>query len=140
MNRNKLLSGAIIFFIAFQIVFVGYMAYLDLNSKTQNFCILGKSCEQVQDTKYGQILGIKLPFIAFFAFIALLICYLFSYKLFALGNFIGLIISLTLIYIQTFVIKMYCINCLIVDVTMFLIFFLSLTEFIIKRRLFFHKL
>lgn len=132
MDKQSLFSSAIISLIVFQTIFTGYMAYGDLHPS--NICVLGKSCEQVQDTKYGQIFGIKLPFIAFFAFIALLLCYLFSYRLFLLGSLLGFAVSLTLIYIQTVILKMVCINCLMVDVVMILIFSLALIELVSKRK------
>ena len=118
--------------IIFQIVFVIYMAYHDLHG--QNVCVLGKSCELVQDTKYGQIAGIKLPFVAIFAFGVLLICYIFAEKLFLIGNFIGLVVSLSLIYIQTFILRMFCVNCLVVDTTMIIIFVLSIFEVYLNKK------
>lgn len=129
---KNILFYVITVLIVVEIMFTSYMAYNSLQN--QDVCAIGKSCEQVQQTKYGQIFGIKLAVIAVFAFIFLLIFYFYNYRIFLFGSIIGFIISIYLIGIQAVVLKMYCINCLFVDIIMILIFFLSIIEFYFRRR------
>jgi uncharacterized membrane protein len=128
MKNIKILGIVLIALILFEIVFSGFMSYKDLKKKP-NVCILGSSCDSVQNSSYGQIFGIKLPFIAIFAFILLLAVYFISPKLFLIGSSFGALGSAYLISIQFFVLKEICTNCMIIDAAMLLIFFLSILNF-----------
>ena len=118
--NNKILVGLIVFLILFEMGMCIWIIHQESNQA--NVCVIGRSCEEVQNTKYGSILGIKLPMIGLVAFIFLGLS-LFNKKLFLILSSGGSIFSVYLIFIQLFILKQICSSCSIIDVTMLLITF-----------------
>ncbi len=118
-------SIIIIALILFEIGMCSYLIYKDLKG-TPNVCMIGHSCDSVQSSIYGSIFGIKLSYIAVFAFISLLLSFLFYKPIFAIGTYLGAAAAVVLIAIQLFVLKEICSNCMIIDGTMILILLASL--------------
>ena len=134
MKTKNILNYIIIFLLIFEILLSLYLITKDLNKKQdQNICIIGKGCDIVQQSVYGQVFGIKLPFLAIFAFIILLILYFYNKKIFYFGIFLGTLFSLYLITVQLFILKHICSNCMIVDIIMILIFIFYRIEILFKK-------
>ena len=123
MTYKKIIAALIIF----EIIFSAWLIYED--SKKQNVCFIGKTCDIVQSSDYGQIFGIKLPYLAIFAFTGLLILLYAKENWFMIATAIGALVSVYLIIVQLFILKQICTNCTIVDVTMLVIFGLSLKNY-----------
>jgi len=131
-NVSRILNIAIICLIILEIILSGLLAHHNLQGR--NLCIVGESCDFVQNSSYGQIFGIKLPYIAIFAFAGLLIIFYAKPKLFFAAASIGLLVSLSLITIQVFILKQTCSSCILVDIAMILIFCISLVKFFYERK------
>ncbi len=130
---KKALNIVIIFFIVLEIAL---SLYLILNSsKPVDVCIIGKSCDAVQSSIYGSILGIKVAYIAILAFILLLSFKFIHKKIFLFATCIGALIALYFISIQLFVLKQICSTCLIIDSIMVGILLLVLLELFIAKRI-----
>jgi uncharacterized membrane protein len=87
----------------------------------------GSSCNSVQNTEYGKILGVKIADIGLFAFMLFTLLVLhqitrpkFKHKkcfdnLMTAGAIIAGLFGIYLISLQVFVINQYCTYCLIID-------------------------
>ena len=125
MEIKKILLSLIIILIIFEIIMSIYLIYLD-RTRITGMCVLGSHCDQVQDSKYGSILGMKLPYLALISFIFLLFLFFVNKKMFFSGSVLGTLFAVYLIVLQLFVLKQICINCMIIDSSMIIIFVLSL--------------
>ncbi|PIN93629.1 hypothetical protein COU54_02285 [Candidatus Pacearchaeota archaeon CG10_big_fil_rev_8_21_14_0_10_31_24] len=105
---------------------------------TQNsaFCIAGGDCKEVQNSKYGQVLGIKVSLLGAIAFTILLSIYIWAnnnkrkrYPLYLICSLIGGLSALYFIYLQKFVIEKYCSTCLVIDFLSIIICLMSLYEY-----------
>jgi uncharacterized membrane protein len=120
---EKIMFGLIVL----QIISSIYLIYSE--------CTAINGCDYVQNSSFGEILGIKVSFIGLFAFSALLIVYLMSYKkiiskrIFFLAVFIGTSSALYFIYIQLFILNSICKNCMVIDLTMIVIAIVSFYEY-----------
>jgi len=133
MNQNKGLKWTIFVLIVIEIGLSGLLA--NENSHATNFCIVGESsCNSVQNSSYGQIFGIKLPFIAIGAFIILLALFFLNYKLFLAGISVGVLVSLTLTGIELLVLKQVCSSCMLVNSIILLIGILSWSNFYLIQK------
>lgn len=123
------LKGLILILIIAEIFLSGFLVSTEFTGK--DFCLTGESCKIVRNSSYSELFGIKLSFFGFFSFVALLIIYLLAYNkkinyLFFLScTIIGAFFALYFLYLQIFVIKALCSNCLAVDSTAVIIAFLS---------------
>lgn len=126
MIKKKVVSLIIIVLIILEIAMSSYLIYKDATSS--NVCFIGSDCNQVQNSQYGQIFGIKLPYYGVLAFFILLIVYFINTKFFKILTSVGAIISLILIFIQFFILKKICINCMFVDIAMIIIFLASIIQ------------
>ena len=124
MNLNKSLKLVILLLIIVEILFSGWLVYKNLT--TADVCIIGDSCNGVQNSDFGEIFGIKLSYLGLFAFIALLIVFFLKKRLFLVATSIGTAVAVYLMVVQLFVLKKVCVNCIIIDGIMILIFGLSL--------------
>lgn len=115
----------ILVLVVLELLMAAWLAYQDLTAKT-NVCLIGKSCDYVQSSAYSQIFGIKLPYIAIFAFAGLLVLYFAKEKWFLAAAGFGALISVYLLIVQFFILKQICTNCTIVDSLMLAIFGISL--------------
>lgn len=96
-------------------------------------CLVGDStsCSNVQNSQYGSILGIKISLLGLMAFILLFIVYLGAtlnkkykdnfYEIFLVGVVIGTLASIYFIFLQLFVLKTICINCMLIDSAMIIL-------------------
>lgn len=130
MKSKKVLTGVILLLVLIEIVFSGYLIYKDMQKSDS--CVLGSSCSSVESSSYSEIFGIKLFYIALVGFILLLISHFYSDKLFILGSAIGSLFSLYLVYVQLFILKTICFNCMTVHTIMILILIFSLVNFFKK--------
>ena len=123
-------NGLIFMLIAVNIILTSSLIYSDYtNSK---FCLIGGNCDLVQNSEYSQMFGIKLNALGLIFFSALLVIYLLSYNkkipynVFIILSGIGASFAAYFLYIQFFIIKSACGNCLIIDFTAIIIFVLAL--------------
>jgi uncharacterized membrane protein len=125
------LKGLLFILIAAEIILSGYLAYTVL-SGIDAVCLTGENCKIVQNSQYSQILGIPLSVIGTLSFLALIILYslvykgLLDYNWFLAACIFGTLDALYFIYLQFFVIKALCSNCLFVDFGMILILIIAL--------------
>ena len=124
------------------IIFAGINFYLS-NSGT---CIIGdsNSCANVQNSEYGEILGIKVSLIGIIAFIFLFIVFVGAvkygkyrdnfYEIFLISVVIGCLASVYFISLQLFILKATCVNCMIIDSTMLLVGVLTLIDYVEQKR------
>lgn len=121
---------AILIFI--NLVLSGYIIYEE--SKSQAICVIGSTCNQVQSTSYGYILGIPLAWIGLLAFVILLGVFYLSQKNDAWKNtffyltLLGGLYAIYLIIVQAFVLKAFCSLCMMIDPIMVIIFVLELVK------------
>src|SRR3989339_475422 len=118
MNLNKSLKLVILLLIIVEILFSGWLVYKNLT--TADVCIIGDSCNGVQNSDFGEIFGIKLSYLGLFAFIALLIVFFLKKRLFLVATSIGTAVAVYLMVVQLFVLKKVCVNCIIIDGIMIL--------------------
>src|SRR3972149_5905636 len=86
-------------------------------------CTIGGSCDTVNSSAYGSFLGIKNSVYGIFIFSFLIILTLFhinkpnknTRKILHTSVILGSIVALYFLYIQFFVIRLFCSYCLIID-------------------------
>jgi uncharacterized membrane protein len=125
------------------IALTGYLSYVDSIGSTEGVCLLGGDspsvdCNDVQNSKYGSFLGVKVCHWGLLAFLILLVLYIISntktkykthsHELFVLFAFIGSLISLYFLYTQFFILKTLCSTCLIIDIVTIAVFILGYLE------------
>ena len=129
----KIYSKIIFILILLEIFLTSYLYYSSPSDSA--ICLDESSCEFVQNSSYGYVYGIKVSLFGLIAFIILLSIYLLSIKnkkmfyLYLLMCLLGSIIAIYFIYLQLFVLKQICSNCMIIDGTMILIFIISLMDY-----------
>ena len=110
-----------IFLLVFVISLISSIA-LTLNSST-GVCTIGGSCDTVNNSPYGSFLGIKNSVYGIFIFSFMIVITLFhmnrpnrhTRRLIHLAVIIGSLIAIYFLYMQFFVIRVFCAYCLIVD-------------------------
>ena len=127
MNLNKSLKLVIFALVILEIILSGWLVYKNLT--TADVCIIGDSCNGVQNSDFGEIFGVKLSYLGLFAFIALLITYFIQKRVFLIATSIGSAVSVYLMSVQLFVLKEVCVNCIIIDGIMILIGVVSVIWF-----------
>ncbi len=136
---------AVFLLIVFLVIFSGIMAISDKTNS--GFCIINSGaseCASVQNSQYGSIFGIKLTLFGFASFLLLFLVYIFSFvknkysknfsEIYIIMSGIGCAFALYFIYLQFFVLKTLCANCIVVDSLMVVVFILSLYRNRKKRR------
>jgi len=110
------------------------------------FCLTGggtnSACNDVQNSAYGKILGIKISLLGIWAFAILFLVYFLAsiknkykqnfYEIYLIMIAIGTLSSLYFLSVQFFILKQVCPNCLVIDITTLLVAVLSFVEF--KKR------
>ena len=99
----------------------GYLTYKHFNKKEKLVCPIGGNCEEVIESKWGKIFGIKNEILGLFFYIGILILgiyliyneNLFVKMILFWGSLIGVLFSLFLIFVQSKILKKYCFYCLI---------------------------
>jgi uncharacterized membrane protein len=128
----KYLKEIMLLAILFEVIFVGFMMQSSLSS--EGVCVLNDSqtCDQVQFSKYGEIFGISITNLGFFAFFALLFAGVYTfyfdkkfYPSFNLMITLGCFFAIYFIILQVIILKKICSNCFIVDFMMIFIFILN---------------
>lgn len=125
--KPRWLNIAIIMLIIVEIMLNGWLIYQDSRIIPFNelpICTTS-SCENVQNTEYGTIFGIKLSYYAIVAFLVLPWAYFWNKKGFFYLSLIGGLVALYFISIQAFVLKQFCTICLFIDGIMIVIFALG---------------
>lgn len=110
-----------IFLLIFAISLISSIIITTNNSS--GVCIIGGGCDTVNNSPYGSTLGIKNSVYGIFIFSFMVLVTLIhmnkptrhTRRLIHLAVIIGSIIALYFLYMQFFVIKVFCIYCLIVD-------------------------
>lgn len=132
----KIYGKIIILLIVIEIILSLFIA-----SSTQGFaCAPGSSCESVQNSIYGAIFGMKVAWFGAATFsILFLLYFIFStisryYWVFLVFTGIGFLFALYFIVLQLFVIKQICINCMVIDCIMIIIFIFSFMVFFSVRK------
>jgi len=144
------LSTIVCLLLIFQIAVTLFIVYSETQTPS-GYCLvsgdtaIGKiSCDLVKSSSYAFIFGIQVSQFGLVAFTLLFIFFLFSRKsnkyqktsekLFVIGTIIGTLFSIYLIIVQGLVIKAWCSSCLIVDLTMICIGFLTLINLSAKKQ------
>lgn len=126
----KLIDRAIMLLIVVNIIVSFYIALA--TGTGSYFCDTGSGCDTVQNSTYSELFGIKLSWIGITSFSILLAAYFLfrdkRYWIFFLMSTLGMISAIYFIYLQVFVIKALCNNCLVVDILAILIFILSVYD------------
>ncbi len=89
-------------------------------------CLTGQACSIVQSSSYNNLFGIPLAYFAIFSFALLAILLIYENKtknLLLYVSFLGALFAAYFIYLQAFVIKALCSQCLIID-SLTIIFFI----------------
>lgn len=126
----RYIQGLIGILIIANLILSASLVYYDY--KGSAFCISGKSCEEVQNSPYGTLLGIKLSWLGVIAFTTLFALFYLSqtnkvqYNLYLCVSLIGAILSVYFLYLQFIVLNKICSTCLVVDGATIIIFILSL--------------
>ncbi len=134
-TRLEVVIAVLIFF---EIIFS--LASFYETKKNEVFCIEGGSCNDVVNSQYGTIFGIKvalfgvLAFAFLFVFFALRKHHHLLDKMFLAGSMMGSLFASYFLYLQFFVLHKICTNCLFVDGTMLVILALSIIAVVQDRK------
>ncbi|OGM98028.1 MAG: hypothetical protein A2817_02040 [Candidatus Yanofskybacteria bacterium RIFCSPHIGHO2_01_FULL_39_8b] len=140
MNKNTKTLLLILSFIG--VIISGYLTYVHYAGAELGYCHFNDTfdCDKVNKSIYAEFLGLP---VALFGFLMYLV--LFIYSFFLLGKLklklpadhlfyirlltgVGVLFTLYLISIEAFVLKAWCIFCLIHSVLIFIIFTLLMIE------------
>jgi|SRR3989344_2705052 len=139
---NRKISVAITILLITLISLTSFFAYK--SSTSDGFCLIPEnsdsfSCSAVQNSEYSKLFGIKLYDFGKVCFSVLLIIYAISKmktknkkifsQLFVAATTIGAAFALYFLYIQAFILRTFCSNCLLIDGIAIIIFFLALAEY-----------
>ncbi len=131
------------------LIFILILAAIAINiffiyteNSNNDFCLTGQGCKIVQSSEYATLLGdIKNSNLGIFAFFYLFIIYTLSYKrkipyiIFIISAYVGAVLALFFLYLQAFVIKSYCSNCVAIDIIMILIAVIATLDYREQKRL-----
>ena len=137
LNKYDIILGILILF---QIILCIYIAIIAKNGSDPLLCKPGSNCESVQSSIYGTLFGIKLAWFGVICFSIFFILFLIArvnkrhYWIFFLASIIGAGLSIYFISLQSFVLKKYCRDCLIIDGIMILMLIIVFFEFVDFRR------
>jgi uncharacterized membrane protein len=138
--KRKNLVFLIVSLMILELILTGFLAYTNLTSSASGFCVAGKGvseCNTVQNSIYGELFGVKLGILGFFAFLILLGVFIYEEKskqngLFFVLASVGALFAVYFIYIQLVVLKQICSTCVVVDGIAIVIF---LAGFADRRKL-----
>ncbi|MAG24368.1 hypothetical protein CMI47_02215 [Candidatus Pacearchaeota archaeon] len=128
----KYTQGLILILILLNVFLAAFIIYTE--STETYVCAKGFSCESVLNSKYSETFGIKTSYLGLTYFLVLLLTYTLTYhkkipqKYFTILAAIGALYAIYFLYIQAFVLKAFCSNCLVVDIAAIIIFALSLNK------------
>lgn len=141
--KNIRIRTIIYSLIVLAILASGYLAYVNRIGADEGICIVGNDgengCADVQDSKYGSLLGIKVCHLGLFAFGLLFLVYMGAsmvnkyrrnfYRLFLGISFIGALLAVYFLFVQFFILKTICSTCIIIDLAAIFIFILGCVEY-----------
>ncbi len=143
-KKQGILIFLIIFGAAIGLLDSGYLSMLEFRNQTGVACDLGGfNCDAVLTSQYSRLLGIPLAYwgLAYYSalfFLAIVYLDLKNKKilqLIELWLWSGFAVSLILLYIQAFVLKAFCLYCLISEVVIFIMVLGYLTiKFLFKEK------
>ena len=134
MFSKKIILPIIIFLLILcQIGLAIYLIY-ESNVSFGNVCVVGQSCDFVQNTSYGTLFGIKLAYLSIFAFVFLGLVYFVNRYLFLISTIIGFLFAVYFISIQFFVLKEICSTCFVIDWGMVGITILAVINFFVNKK------
>ncbi|MCA9485339.1 MAG: hypothetical protein KC506_00680 [Nanoarchaeota archaeon] len=136
-KRNQIIIHGLLLIL---IVLSGYLSYVDSLGSGETVCLTGSDgCDQVQNSKYGSFLGVKVFYWGLAGFTTLLILFIISNsknkyrqnakELFILFSLIGAIVAAFFLYTQFFILKSVCSTCLAVDTLTIIVFILGYKNF-----------
>ena len=119
----KYLKEIVLLLIFMEVILTGYLVYEASNNPV---CFNG-NCDEVQNSHFGEIFGIKISVFGFVLFGLLFIFSLFNYKNFfsivlGIPILVGSLFSLYFLSIQIFILKKFCLTCVLIDGLMLFIF------------------
>lgn len=120
---------AVLWIILGQLLLSAYLMYEKAQSAV--FCVVGQSCDAVQQSAYGTLWGFDVSMLGLIAFGLLLITYVtqhhhrYNRRLYLMGIAFGVIGALYFIGIQAFVLRAYCSTCMVIDVSMLVVAWLE---------------
>lgn len=129
-KKQEIFIFLIIFGAVIGLLDSGYLSMLELRGQTGAACDLGGlNCDAVLTSRYSRLLGIPLAYwgLAYYSalfFLAIVYLDLKNRKilhLIELWLWSGFAVSLILFYIQAFVLKAFCLYCLISEVVIFIL-------------------
>ncbi len=137
MANRKIVFGILAGLVFLELVLTGYLSYGNLNSLS-GFCVVGdtNNCDNVQNSIYGNIFGVKLSYLGFVSFLVLSSVFVRDLRrrrvsgLFRGLAFAGAVFAFYLIYVQIFILGEICTTCMVADGTAILIF---LTSFVGRK-------
>lgn len=136
---NKKLGFILFVLIFFQILMSAVILYADFGGDVA--CPTnGEGCDFVTGSIYGEIFGVKVAIFGLVAFVVLLGLLIYSrynkigLGLFTLSAVIGGLFSLYFLFIQAFVLKLFCTRCLFVDAVALLIAVLAIVGYLKHSR------
>ena len=95
-------------------------------SENKGFCIIGSTCETIQNSNYAYFIGIPLVWLGLISFMVLLILFYLQKRhkglklLYNVGIILGFLYALYLIIVQAFILKKFCSTCMLIDTLMIL--------------------
>ena len=128
----RCLKEVLLFLILIEIILTGTFVFGETEG---TYCVVGEdSCSDVQNSKYGNIFGIGVGELGFYAFSFMFLfgIYLFYfdshyYKYFYFMFLIGFLFAVYFIILQFFVLEKVCSICFFIDWLMVLIFALVIS-------------
>ena len=139
MRKSKART-TIFIILVLMIIISSYLALADLSGS--DICIINTNgsksdCSPVQDSKYGEFLGIKVVWYGRTGFIILFLLYFLNHKqndrtyhkAYLVLTITGALFAIYFISLQLFILKTICANCMIIDSLMILVTILSLIEY-----------
>ena len=119
---------------------IALCVYIGLSNGNDYICKVGSDCDTVQNSIYGTLFGIKLAWFGVICFLILFILFLIArfdkkkYWMFFLATIIGAGFAIYFISLQVFVLGKLCMDCVIIDGIMILMFIIAIFEFVDFRK------
>ena len=109
------------------IFFIGLICSLILTSNSESgLCKPAAGCDLVNNSSYGSTLGIKNSVYGIFIFPFLILLTIFhilnpgkhTRRILHLGIILGSLVAIYFLYLQFFVLKLYCKFCIVIDIAL----------------------
>jgi uncharacterized membrane protein len=129
--KQKVFLGVVILGSIIGLIDASYLAILQIKGIDNSSCdFLGFKCNDVLNSIYSKFLGIPLSFwgVGYYLVLFLAAISYLSLKskkilqLIELWLIAGVLVSLVLVYIQTVILKAFCLYCLVSEIIIFIVF------------------